>query len=138
MKLRKYYIAWAALFAICAGLGFIRKPEGMAYAGMVIFALVFFIPPAVILTKAIHRDRKKDIRAVLLISLSSLVLTLITLVLNFLSVEASALTGDVLYGILTVVSAPMICGQIWVMSLFLWGCLLTASVQYFWKNRKKK
>ncbi len=137
MNLGKYYIAWAVLFAICAGLGFIHKPEGMAYAGMLIFALVFFIPPTVILTKSIHRDRKKDVKAVFFISLASLLLTLVVLVLNFLSVDATELVGDILYGILTVVSAPMICGQIWVISLFLWGCLLTASMQYLWKNRKK-
>ncbi len=137
MTKRKLYIAWAVLFAITAGIGFIPNPKGMAYAAMVIFALVFFIPPTVLLTKAIHRDDKKEIKRIFFLCLGSLSATLLVLVLNFLSVASTELVGRILYGILTVVSAPMVCGQIWVMSLFLWGCLLTASVQYLRKHREK-
>ncbi len=138
MKFGKYYIAWGVLYAICAGLGFIPYPKGMAYAGMLIFALVFFIPPTVILAKAVPRERKDEVKRVFYISIAWLVLTLTLLVLNFLTVASTELVGDVMYGILTVVSSPMICGQIWVITIFLWGCLLTASGQYLWKNRKKK
>ena len=37
------------------------------------------------------------------------------------------------YVLLAVVSAPMLCGQIWVISLFLWACLLMVS----WSNWRK-
>ncbi len=136
MTKRNLYIAWAVLFVITAGIGFIPSPEGLAYGGMVLFALLFFVPPTVLLTKAIHRDNQKEVKRIFFLTLTSLCLTLLFLVLNFLSVSATQTVGDILYGILTVVSAPMICGQIWVMSLFLWGCLLTASGQYLWKHRK--
>ncbi len=136
MTKRTLYITWAALFVITAGIGFIPSPEGLAYGAMVLFALLFFVPPTVLLTKAIHRDDKKEVKRIFFITLISLGLTLLFLVLNFLSVAASTLVGNILFGILTVVSAPMICGQIWVVSLFLWGCLLTASGQYLWKHRK--
>ncbi len=135
MTKRNLYIAWGVLFCITAGIGFIPNPEGMAYFSMVLFALVFFIPPTVLLTRAIHRDDKKEVKRIFFLCLTSLCLTLLFLVLNFLSVSATQLVGNLLYGILTVVSAPMVCGQIWVLSLFLWGCLLTASGQYLWKKK---
>ncbi len=136
MTKRILYILWGVLFAITAGIGFIHNPEGLALFIMVLFSLIFFLPPTVLLTKAVHRDDKKEIWRIFWICIGSLGITLIFLVLNFLSVASSQLVGDVLFGILTVVSAPMICSQYWVMPLFLWGCLLSASVQYLWKHRK--
>ena len=137
MKKKTLYIAWALLFGITAGIGFIRKPQGLAYFTMVLFSLVFFIPPTVLLTKAIHRDDKKEVGRIFWICVGSLTATLVLLVLNFLSVTSTVQTGRILYGILTVVSAPMVCSQHWVVALFLWGCLLTAAAQYLWKNRKR-
>jgi hypothetical protein len=42
----------------------------------------------------------------------------------------------VLYVLLAMFTAPMICGQSWVLSLFLWACLLMLSLPE--KKSKKK
>ena len=57
----------------------------------------------------------------------SLSLTLLLLVLNFLSPMWDSLTGRILYNLLIVVSAPMVCCRYWVLSLFLWACMMMAS-----------
>lgn len=138
MTKRTLYIAWGALFVICAGLGFIPAPKGAAYWSMFLFSLVFFVPPTILLYKAIKGGDRKEVKRICTICLCSLGATIVALALNFLSVDASAAAGTAVYYILIVVSSPMICGQIWVSSLFLWGCLLTASAQELWKTRRKR
>ena len=61
-------------------------------------------------------------------------LSLVFLVLNFLSVYFSAHTGLVVYVLLVMFSAPMVCSQIWVLSLFLWACLLMVTLPEIKKN----
>ena len=39
------------------------------------------------------------------------------------------LLGDILHGLLVVVSSPMICSGHWAMSLFFWACLLISSAR---------
>jgi hypothetical protein len=56
------------------------------------------------------------------------VTTLVLLVLNFRSGNASDAAGDFLYGLLVVLSAPMVCSQYWFIPLFLWACLLMTSL----------
>ena len=137
MTKRNLYIAWGVLYAICAGLGFIPAPKGAAYAILLFFALLFFVPPAILAYKAIKGDDIVQLKRIRAISLSSLGLTLTMLALNFLSVSFTAAGGLFVYCLLILVSAPMVCGQIWVISLFLWGCLLSASWQEIHKRKKK-
>ena len=136
MTKRNLYIAWGALFAICAGLGFIPAPKGGAYAILFIFALVFFIPPAILTYKAIKGGDIRELKRIRAICLIWLVLTLIMLALNFLSVSFTAAAGAFVYWLLIIVSSPMVCGQVWVVPIFLWGCLLSASWQEIFKRRK--
>ena len=64
-----------------------------------------------------------------LIGLAVLVgLTLALLVANFTTALSSEVLGTVVYYVLTIVSAPMICSGHWAMSLFLWACLLMGSL----------
>lgn len=134
MTKKKLYIFWGVMFVICAALGFIPAPKGAAYWSMFLFSLIFFVPPTILLYKAIKGSDRKELGRIRTISLISLGLTLLALVLNFLSVNATEAAGRAVYYILIIVSSPMVCGQIWVVSLFLWGCLLTAS----WQNLRKK
>ena len=138
MTKRNLYIAWGALFVLCAGLGFIPAPKGTAYWSMFLFSLIFFVPPTILLYKAVKGGDCREVKRIFWICIASLGATVIALALNFLSVDASAVAGTAVYYILIVVSSPMICGQIWVSSLFLWGCLLTASAQELWKTRRKR
>lgn len=133
----KLYIAWAALFALCAGLGFVPNPRGAAYAVLFILALLFFVPPFVLTYRAIKDGDVPELKRIRVISLVWLGITLLLLALNFLSVGFTAAAGNFVYWLLIIASAPMVCGQVWVVSIFLWGCLLSASWQEIFKRRKK-
>ena len=78
------------------------------------------------------------------LSLFSLIATTVVLLLNFLSVllllHFSSVSwpqflGDGLHCLLVVISTPMICGQYWLISLFLWACLLMVCLKYLRKTK---
>ena len=128
MRNKTLFILWAALFILCAGLGFIPAPTGVGKWVLVALAAVFFIPGFALVKRA---DDKKDRRTLALVrnlSILSLSLTLVTLVANILSVLGTETLGNICYSILIIVSAPMVCGQYWFLSLFLWACLMILSI----------
>ena len=127
MKTKILYIIWAFLFILCAGLGFIPQSEGFGTVVLVSLAVLFFLPGAILLHQAQKEGDKKGILRIRLISAISLGATALLLVINFACAAASAALGDFLYGLLILVSSPMICGRYWVVSLFLWACLLIAT-----------
>ena len=63
---------------------------------------------------------------------------MVLLVANFLSALGSVTLGDVLYGMLVIVSSPMVCSGYWVLSLFLWACLLMSSLSQLKKLKQEK
>lgn len=127
MKEKLLYAVWAALYILCVGLGFIQEPEGLGKAVLVLIAIAFFIPGGMLLYDGIRSKNRKAVKRVRVISLISLGLTLALLLLNLVSFAFPETWGGPLYEILVLVSAPMICGQYWVMSMFLWACLLFCS-----------
>ena len=134
MKERVLYISWAVLYAICAALGFYGEATGFGKVLFVLTALIFFLPGIGLLILG-YRDRnRKILHRVRIISVVSLVLTLCFLVAN-MAVAAAETTNKLLHVLLALVSAPMLCGQYWAMSLFLWACLLFAT---FIKQPKEK
>lgn len=124
MRNKTLYAAWAVLFALCAGLGFIPEPQGFGKAVLVILSLACFVPPFLLLRQG-SRNTHILVRN---LSALSLGLTLALLVLNFLSVRLPVAVGDMLYGMLVMVSSPMVCSQFWALSMFLWACLLFTAV----------
>lgn len=126
MKERVLYIAWAVLYAICVALGFYGEAEGFGKVLFVLTALIFFLPGAGLLILGYREKNRKILRRVRIISAVSLALTLIFLIAN-VAVAAAEATNRLLHVLLVLVSAPMLCGQYWVMSLFLWACLLFAT-----------
>lgn len=134
-KNKKLSIAWAVLYGFCAAFGFIPTPDGVLMALMVTLSLAFFVPPAMLLYRAVPREDWQTIRRIRNLSILSLGSTMTMLILNFLSVGASAAVGNVLYWLLILVSAPMVCGQFWAVSLFLWACLLMVSLSALKKHR---
>ena len=130
MKKNYLFALWAFLFILCAGLGFLPEVTGWMSAA----ALLFFLPPAMLLHRA---NKEKDWHTLLLIrnlSVLSLGVTLVTLILNFMLAVSSERLGNILHYVLTIVSAPMICSGYWVLSLFLWACLLMASLRLLRKQ----
>lgn len=127
MKEKLLYAVWAALYILCVGLGFIQEPEGLGKAVLVLIAIGFFVPGGILLYDGIRSQNRKAVKRVRIICLLSLGLTLGMLLLNLVSFAFPETWGEPLYELLLLVSAPMICGQYWVMSMFLWACLLFCS-----------
>lgn len=129
--------AWGGLFVICAGLGFLPEPQGALRGLLIALAVVFFLPGALLLWQGRRQKDGDAIRLVRNLSALSLGLTLALLVANVASVLAPETVGDLLHGALGVVSVPMFCGQVWVMSLFLWACLLICSLRLLPKRKRR-
>ena len=138
MQKRNLYIAWGVLYIFCTVLSFIPAKEGGFFALCMMLSLAFFVPPILLLYRAIKREDLATVRLIRTLSACSLGATLLLLVLNIMTVGATALAGNVLYYILIVVSTPMICMQIRGISLFLWACLLIAAMRELRKHKKGK
>ncbi len=134
MKKRSLYTYWGICFILCAGLGFIPNPAGLVKAVMVLLSLLFFLPGALVLYGGIRREDRAAVSRIRTLSAVSLLATLLTLVANLLVTRAPTLVGDLFYALLVIVSTPMVCGQYWIVSLFLWSCLLVASI--LWMPKK--
>jgi hypothetical protein len=60
------------------------------------------------------------------VSICSLALTMIFMAATFLTVTSPA--GETVAQLLIMVSAPMFCSEYWVLSWFLWACLLMGTL----------
>lgn len=123
MKTKTLWLIWMYLFGFCCVLGFIPEPPTFVKALLVIAGIAFFIPGALLL----RQGDRTCIRRIRLLSIVSLVLTLISIILNFTSVLMKPIWGDVFYIIMGIVSTPMLCCQYWLIGLFGWACLMSAS-----------
>lgn len=136
MKKNVLWAVWAGLFCICAALGFLPNPEGFLGGLMTLLAVLFFLPPALLLWRSRSESEHIAVRLIRNLALVSLGLTLVGLLANVASVLGSELLGNVLHGVLGIVSVPMFCGRIWAISLFGWACLLMASLILLRNGRK--
>ena len=121
------YIVWACMYVLCVGLGTLPA-EGFGVAALALVGAAFFVPGFWLAAIALKEKDRKLLRLLRIISICSLSLTLLALVGNFLTVQASAEVGAVMFDVLALVSAPMLCIQYWLVSLFLWACLLMISI----------
>jgi len=127
MNQKTLFALWGGMFILCAILGFIPGPEGAARWLLTAAAVGFFLPPWLIFRNARRTGDKAVLRLLRNLSAASLTLTVILLAANFASFAASEAVGNVLYVLLVILSSPMVCGGTWLLSLFLWACLLIAS-----------
>lgn len=124
MKNRKLWLSWYSLFIICALCGIIPNPQGFWRFLFIALSIAFFVPGGLLLKDADEVVARK-IRTVSIISLST---TTVLICLNYLSALLSAVWGHIFHYILAVVSTPMFSGQVWIIGLFGWACLLSASI----------
>ena len=129
MKSQFLYGLWGALFILCAGLGFIPEPAGALRVLLTGRSILFFLPPAVLVWKGRREKDRQTLMLVRNLSIVSLGLSVGLIIANFLMAFRSELLGDILHGVLVVVSSPMICSGHWAMSLFFWACLLISSLK---------
>ena len=125
------YILWAIFYLICSIFGLL--PEwGIPTAVFVTLAVLFFLPPGVLLGQAVKNKDRRELLRLRVISALSLGMTLLLFLLNIAAVGASDDAGDVLFFLLNFVSVPMMCGQFYPLGMFLWACLLVASFPKIW------
>ena len=124
MNRTSFYTVWAGFFILCAALGFIPEPAGALKFLMIGLTLGFFAVPGWFLTWLDKRRDKLHIRILRNLAAASLGLTLVLILVNFMAFMAPESVGTLLHILLIIVSAPMVCGQYWVLSLFLWACLM--------------
>ena len=129
MKNQYLFALWGALFILCAGLGFIPEPAGALRILLTGLSVLFFLPPAVLVWKGRRERNRRQLALVRDLSIVSLSLSVLLLIANFLSAFHSELLGNILHGVLVVVSSPMIGSGHWALSLFLWACLLIGSLK---------
>lgn len=134
MREKILYAIWGGLYAVCGVLGFVNGAQGFGKLLLMLTALIFFVPGGILLYDSIRDQNEESLRRLRIISLCSLALTLLLLVANILGVTGSAALGEALHGFLILVSVPMFCSQYWLVSLFLWACILMVTL---WKKPKK-
>lgn len=118
------FCAWGALYLLNVGLGFLTGAAGLVKAALIVIALLSFVPGVMLLLRG---DRKITL-TVRWISIAVLGLTTVLLVAFFLCAAfASMPVVNVVFTLLALVSAPMLSGQYWILGLFLWACLLSAT-----------
>ena len=120
------YGAWRCLYILCVGLGTVENIEGVGKVFFVLTSLIFFLPGSCLLVMGKQENNKKTVLRVRIIAICSLVLTVVVFCINVMA-AAAGMVSPVFHDLLNVVSAPMFCSQYWVLSLFGWACLLSAS-----------
>ena len=123
------YGLWGCFYILCMVLGYtVTAPITTAQqVGLTVISLSFFVPPTILLIDSYRQKDQKGLRALRIISGLSLGLTFFLLILNVLSAAWPKAAGEFLNQLLILVSVPMAtCGN-WLVSLFLWACLLFAT-----------
>lgn len=133
MTRRIWYYVWLGLFLITAAMGFVPEQARAMRVLRLTLTVLFFLPPLMILRKGTKQDAKR----IFALSAASLCLTVAAIVISVICARGSTELGNFLHGVLVVVSAPMICGGVWVLSLFLWACLMFACRGRFGELSKK-
>jgi hypothetical protein len=128
MNKKVLFALWGGLFILCGGLGFIPEPAGFWRGLMTALSVIFFLPGGALLYRGKKEGDRKLVTVIRNLSAASLGLTLVALVANFLCFAAPNAVGDGLYAVLVIVSSPMVCSGYWLLSLFLWACLLVVSL----------
>ena len=133
LRYDRLYMLWGGLFALTALLGLVFPgATGFGRVLLLICTVGFFLPPWLILTKAKDAGDKRNLRLVRYLALGSLVMTMVLFCAGILSVRFGEGLGNVVHVLMTIICAPLMCGNYYVLPMFLWATLLVGSFQ----NRK--
>ncbi len=133
MKKSTLFLIWGFLYIICAMVGFIPEPDGAVKFLLNVLSVLFFVPPALLLRQARQKKDNPLRKTILSVSIASLVLTVAAFIGCIRTAMASETVGNLMHGVLNMVSVPMLISPWWALSLFLWSCLMIASLA---KNRR--
>ena len=115
-------VVWAVWYLLCLFLCMGAEPAGMGKVPFVVVGITAYVPPFYLLY--LSKKDRKTIKTVQIISAASLASFVVLFVLTLLSVKWGASAGRVLDYLVKIFCAPIICGQFWVVGLFLWASLL--------------
>ena len=130
----KLILSWLGMYVLCTIFGFIDTDNSLLKAIFALFSMGFFLPGGILLYEAVTDKDRKTVRIIRGISIASLTLTVVFIILNALTLPSTEAVGDRMNVLLIILSTPMFASQVWVLSLFLWACLLMGS---FFKKTKK-
>ena len=136
MKKHYLFALWGGLFTLCAALGFIPAPGTALKILLTLLSVAFFIPGALLLYLSVKNGDRSTAELVRNLAAASLAFTLLLIVANFFSALGGETLGNILYSVLVIVSAPMVCSGYWALSLFLWACLMIAAMKIL-KSKEK-
>ncbi len=124
------YLLWAAMFVLTAVLGFLypNVTEASERFPLQVATGAFFLFPWAILAKSRLEEQSKHTHIIRNLAVLSLGSTLVLLCANMLSVGMGEAVGNALNAALTIVSAPLVCSNFYLMPLFLWGTLLMGAL----------
>ena len=134
VKEKLLYIVWGIMAVLCIGLGTLETEDLLLQIPLLLISIVFFVPAGLLLYDYLDAGNRKGILRIRWICIGSLAVTLVTLLAFFLAALRGAAAAGWLYEVLILVSCPMVCSQYWLVSLFLWACLLFAT--FIKPNRK--
>ena len=117
-------VFWAVWYLICLFLSLGAEPVGMAKIPFLVVGVAAYTPPFYLLY--LSKKDAKTIQIVQSISIASLVAFAVLFVLGVLSVNWSTEAGRILDILFKILCAPIVCGQFWVVGLFLWASLWRA------------
>ena len=125
------YRLWAGLFALTAVLGLlfpgVQNAAGRFFLALI--SVVFFLPPWAILSKAKAEGIRHHLRLVRYLAVASLGLTLVLFCAGILSLPYGDAVGNIIHILMTILCAPLVCSNYYVLPMFGWAMLLTGSFQ---------
>ena len=128
------YRAWGGLFALTAVLGLLfpgaQNPLGLYLLRLI--AVVFFLPPWLVLAKARQEGSLFHIRLLRCLAIASLGMTLVLVCAGILAAPHSQALGDLIHVLMSVICAPLVCSNFYVLPMFLWATVLIGS--FGWKK----
>ena len=126
LRYDRLYMIWGGLFALTAVLGLVFPgAEGFGRALLLVCTAGFFLPPWLILAKARDAGNKSHVRLIRYLALGSLVLTMVLFCAGIWSVGTGL--GQTLQILMSIICAPLTCGNYYVLPMFLWATLLIGS-----------
>ncbi|MBR2407155.1 MAG: hypothetical protein IKB04_08995 [Clostridia bacterium] len=135
MKKTFLYWLWGFFYLLCAFISNVQSPTEAQSAALTCLSIFFFIPPGILLFDALKKKEEKTLSLLRRLSILSLTLTAAALMANIAAVNAGDTWGTVLHQVLIFASVPMVCSQHYVLSMFLWGCLLFATMPKLWQKK---
>ena len=137
MKNKSLFVIWILYYFVCVAFACIPNPQGPLRGLSLMLGLLFFVPGGILLARYCKTNNRKGLVFFRNLSLTSLGLTVLLILGNFIATALSETAGNLFQALLILVSVPMICCHgVWILSLFGWAIYLSVA-RYYLKNNKK-